>query len=103
MTTDQADRLIEQANSQHVQHPQYAGHWDSWVVVTAKRQIKAHGQVVLEKGEAVLMDPASIHTMTEADFPRPSALGKTFATFYLARNCGGVDTSLRADYFGGAL
>jgi hypothetical protein len=94
--------LIEQANAQHSAHAQYEGHWDAWVVATAKRQIKVRGSAVVEKGEAVLMDPASVHTCDDP-LAHKSAQGKVWATFYLARSLSGCNTSLRADYFDGAF
>lgn len=99
--TETTERLISEAEAQHTQHPQYANHWDGWVAVQAKRDIKVRGTVVLNKGEFCLMNPASIDTPTPESDPycKPSAYGKTWATFYFARSLGGCDTTHRVDQF----
>lgn len=84
-------RLLAEANQQHAAHPQYAGHWDGWVVATARRDIKQRGVLVLRKGERCLLDPASL---------RPAGGDEAmFCTVYLAAHIGGCDTARRASDF----
>lgn len=97
---DETTRLRAEAEAQKAHLPQYAGHFDTYVAVRALRDVKMHGVVVANAGEFVLMDPASIETIAADDETSlRSARGRTFATFYFARNIGGCDTSCRADYF----
>lgn len=98
------ERLVKVAEEQHSRHPQYRGSWsgDNWVVAQAKQDIihpRRSGIKVLSKGEFVLLDKNSLHTLTADKTARPSNVGKQFVTVYLAKNCGGVNTSLRADSF----
>lgn len=95
------ERLIAEAEAQHTQHAQYDSHWDGWVAVRAIKDIKVRGTVVLAKGEFALMDPTTIDTPTPESDPycKPSAYGKTWATFYFARSLGGMNTTHRVDQF----
>lgn len=99
--------LTAAANERHADHPQYAGHFDGWVVATAKRAVRSRGQEVVAKGEAVLFDPASRRKLVSFDDDPKSLhatfdkrlVGVEFGRFYLPKNLGGCDTSLRTDYF----
>lgn len=105
MTT--IESLISEAEAQHVQHPQYAGHWSGWVLAKAKRAVRCHGVQVVTKGEYVLFDPSSRRRLVDFDDDPKSLdatfdkrlVGVEFGTFYLPKNLGGCDTSLRTDYF----
>ena len=91
--------LTSQANNDHAQHPQYKNHFDgdNWVVMQAKKRIVLRGQVILNKGQKVLMDKNRMQTLTAADTSKRVNIGKTFAIFYIHVNT--VDTSLRLDFF----
>lgn len=107
VTTAMVDHLIEAAEATYAPYPQYAGHWDGWVLAVAKRPIRCHGKQVVDKGEAVLFDPTSRRRLVDFDEDPKSLdatfnkrlVGVEFGTFYLPKNCGGCDTSLRTDYF----
>lgn len=101
------EALTAEAEAQHSQYPHYAGHWDGWVVAVAKRPVRSRGKEVVAKGEAVLFDPASRRKLVDFDDDPKSLdatfdkrlVGVEFGTFYLPKNLGGCDTSLRTDYF----
>jgi hypothetical protein len=88
-----ADALRSEAEAQHINHPQYANHWDGWIVATAKRTVKMHGRIVLHPGEFCLMDPRSFETLG-SDSKKP---GKVVVTVYLPNNLSGCNTSLLVD------
>ena len=54
--TELRDALAAAAQEDHLQHPQYAGHWtgDDWTVMLAARDIRLHGRTILRQGEATL-------------------------------------------------
>ncbi len=99
--------LTAAAYERHADHPQYAGHFDGWVVAVAKRSVRSRGQEIVSKGEAVLFDPTSRRRLVSFDDDPKSLdatfdkrlVGVEFGTFYLPKNLGGCDTSLRTDYF----
>lgn len=101
------EALTVAADERHAEHPQYAGHFDGWVVATAKRAVRSRGQEIVARGEAVLFNPTSRRKLVsfeddpkslDATFDK-RLVGVEFGTFYLPKNLGGCDTSLRTDYF----
>lgn len=84
MTNDMTTILRQQAIDENAQYPQYAGHYDNWIAIKAMRDVKHRGLVIVSKGEYALMDPTSIEA-ADPETCRPSARGKTFATFYISR------------------
>lgn len=90
--------LIAEAERQHAEYPQYAGHWDGWSVGALKRDVKSRGALVGSKGDFVLYDPESF---TTEDHPEVVAGWRAsgMVTVYLpAHYAGGCDTSIRASY-----
>jgi len=61
--------LIDQANAQHAQYPQYANKWDNWVVAKVLKTIKVRGMEVSNVGEYVLVNPNSFGKDSESRFP----------------------------------
>ena len=53
-TTKQA--IIEQANRDHAQYPQYRGHWDGpeWILVRFKKAIKTKMGLAFERGDVTV-------------------------------------------------
>lgn len=106
-TTTLLEELIAAADERHAEHPQYAGHFDGWIVAVAKRAVRSRGKEVVAKGEAVLFNPDSRRKLVSFDDDPKSndatfdkrLVGVEFGTFYLPKNLGGCDTSLRTDYF----
>lgn len=94
-TENLRQRLIHEAAEAHAEYPQYDGYWNGWLVAYAKRTLKHRGQIVAEKGDPALFDPASVKP-NDDPFARPSTQGKVFLTVYLPRNCGGMNTSWQA-------
>jgi len=101
------EALVQQAEEKHAPYPQYAGHWDGWVLAKSKRAVRSRGQEIVAKGEVVLFDPTSRRRLVDFDEDPKSLdatfdkrlVGVEFGTFYLPKNIGGCDTSLRTDYF----
>jgi hypothetical protein len=105
--TTTIEEMVAAADASHAQYPQYAGHWDGWVMAVARRSVRSRGKEIVAKNEPVLFDPASRHDLVDFDDDPKSIhatfnkrlVGVEFGTFYLPRNLGGIDTSLRTDYF----
>lgn len=76
-------RLTAEADASHAEYPQYAGHWDWWVVVRVVKPIRHRG-LLTPKGTFLLLDPDSITTAREDDAHTwsPSAYGKVFGTVW---------------------
>ena len=86
--------LIDQANSTHAQYPQYKGHWDTWLVAEAKRNIRIRGRQVAAKGDQVLFNPASFTTAAHPDV-LAGVRAAGFVTVFLPNYCeGGMDASV---------
>lgn len=91
--------LVATAEAKMAPYPQYAGHFDRYVVAQAKRARRSRGVEVYAKHEFVLLDPDSIRTLGAGDTFSPSLVGKKVVTVWLPRNLGGCDTSRRLDDF----
>jgi hypothetical protein len=83
------NELLVQANAHHVQYPQYAGHFDRYVLVRAVHRIKTKMGVAIEIGDYVLANPTS-RTIECGPF-----IGKKARIIYSFRNKS--DTSVPAD------
>jgi hypothetical protein len=94
MTTITAE-LIAAAEASHAKYPHYRGHWDGWVPVRIRRNLRSRGAPIATKGEIVLMDPNSL---TTADHPDVIAGVRAagFVTVFLPNHWmeGGIDTSV---------
>lgn len=95
-----AAAIRAQADADHAQYPQYAGHWDDWRLAEITRDVKAHGAYAFRKGDLVLVSP---EVWTEQVPPRgrfePDVTKwpeRQFATAYSARNK--VDTAVRPEW-----
>jgi hypothetical protein len=86
-----ADLLFEVRNK-HLDKPQYAGHWDNWVVAQAKRDIKdKYKDEIGFKDDFVLLDADS--------FELDKFDKKVYVTVYLPYNRGGMNTVRPASEF----
>jgi hypothetical protein len=92
--------LLDQANTAHAQYPQYAGHFDGYVLAQVRTPRRSRGQQIMTRGQFVLLDPTSFHRrdeafgyMAEIDKGDPAEM---FVTVYLHTNLSGCDTVVRA-------
>jgi hypothetical protein len=84
--------LLFEVRNKHLDKPQYAGHWDNWVVAQAKRDIKdKYRDEIGFKDDFVLLDANSFR-LNEFD-------KKIYVTVYLPYNRGGMDTVRPASEF----
>lgn len=81
--------LVGQADAAHTQYPQYADHWNAWVVARATKDITHRGAVIVRRDEFVLMNPESIGWS--------EMIGRTTVTIYCHANR--VDTTRFANEF----
>jgi hypothetical protein len=89
--------LVKQANADYAGHPQYQGHWDSWVVGTITRRYTLRHSVLIQ-GQRVLVDPESRHLIAKDDMDsRPAARGKEWVTAYLHGGLLNIDTVIPAN------
>jgi hypothetical protein len=79
---DALEALKADAVASHLQHPQYNGHWDGFVLARVKKAVRTKMGVAFEKGDLALVQTGD-HT-----------LGADAVTAYSNRN--GCDTALRA-------
>jgi hypothetical protein len=87
--------LISHAESQHTDHPQYAGHWDDWGLAIARKDIKGRdGKVSLAKNELCLISPKPAHKEEYSRYPNV-----LWTTVYLEKNLNGIDTSENSAHF----
>lgn len=95
------ETLRASAEAAHVQYPQYAGHWDAWLVGTVTKRIRTKRGVAFERGDQVLVSP---EVRAERVIPRgPDKFlpyeqwpVKQFRTCYSARNS--CDTSVPVEH-----
>lgn len=56
MTTDY-DRLLQQANEQNAEWPQYKGHWDGWEVGVIRAEVRTKMGLAFARFDEVLYQP----------------------------------------------
>lgn len=74
--------LKADADASHAQYPQYAGHWDGFVLARVNKHVKTKMGVAFEKGDLCLVQVSE-----------PHLLGAGVVTAYSNRN--GCDTALK--------
>ena len=84
-TIPSVEVLVQMAEQQLAQYPQYRGHWNGWQRVRVTRDLKTKLGLAFRAGDVVLMNPTSIHTS-------PNVRGE-FVMCYSFRNK--VDTSIK--------
>lgn len=70
MVTVLRDDLVEQAESQHVEHPQYHGYWDGdeWYVVRFVQQVETKMGVAFVPGDLALCRGPQYRDQWDDDF-----------------------------------
>lgn len=88
--------LVAEADTAHLQHPQYREHWGGWRVAEVTRRIRTKLGVAFEPGDLVLVSPKTydekVAPSSRSILPYAEWPTKTFGTAYSRRN--GVDTAV---------
>lgn len=87
MTKDKIlENLKKDANYAHRQFPQYAGHWDAWVLGRITKKISTKGGLAFEKGDVVLVNPNSL-TYQIPEGPKKGIVSPTCYSFRCKVDC----------------